>query len=177
MKKKNVAIAKIFFLLFAYGDKASQSATLWPYILFLLQLFRFSRGQCSFSLLFGATGHWAAPGGWTSLPLCELRTISQLSVSSEYHNLERFAGCSVDARSTTYRTVSHHKYGKKHFFFFFWLSRRMRLQPKRRIFLAKSIEGRHALATSYFSHETHAKTAKISRSHRGTPSHQATSSN
>ena len=116
----------------------------------------FSRGQCSFSLLFGATGHWAAPGGWTSLPLCELRTISQLSVSSEYHNLERFAGCSVDARSTTYRTVSHHKNGKK----MFWLSRRMRLQPKRRIFLAKSIAGRHALATSYFSHETHAKTQK-----------------
>ena len=46
------------------------------------------------------------------------------------------------------------------FFFFFWLSRRMRLQPKRRIFLAASVTGRRCLSISYFSHETHAKTQK-----------------
>ena len=45
---------------------------------------------------------------------------------------------------------------------FFWLSRRMRLQPKRRIFLAVSIAGRHALQTSYF-HTKH--TQKRKKSH------------
>ncbi len=35
----------------------------------------FSSGQCSFSCLFGATGTLAVPGGWTSPPHCELRTI------------------------------------------------------------------------------------------------------
>ena len=35
----------------------------------------FSSGQCSFSCLFGATGPLSVPGGWTSPPLCELRTI------------------------------------------------------------------------------------------------------
>ena len=35
-----------------------------------------------------------------------------------------------------------------------WLSRRMRLQPKRRIFLAQSIAGRHALQNFELLHET-----------------------
>ena len=35
----------------------------------------FSSGQCNFSCLFGATGPLSVPGGWTSPPLCELRTI------------------------------------------------------------------------------------------------------
>ena len=34
----------------------------------------FSSGQCYFSCLFGATGTLSVPGGWTSPPLCELRT-------------------------------------------------------------------------------------------------------
>ena len=33
-----------------------------------------SSGQCNFSCLFGATGPLSVPGGWTSPPLCELRT-------------------------------------------------------------------------------------------------------
>ena len=41
-----------------------------------------------------------------------------------------------------------------------WLSRRMRLQPKRRIFLAQSIAGRHALQNFELLHKTHAKTQK-----------------
>ena len=40
----------------------------------------FSSGQCSFSCLFGATGTLAVPGGWTSPPLCELRTILQTDI-------------------------------------------------------------------------------------------------
>ena len=35
----------------------------------------FSSGQCSIFCLFGATGTLAVPGGWTSPPHCELRTI------------------------------------------------------------------------------------------------------
>ena len=34
----------------------------------------FSSGKCNFSCLFGATGPLSVPGGWTSPPLCELRT-------------------------------------------------------------------------------------------------------
>ena len=37
----------------------------------------FSSGQCRLSCLFGATGTLAVPGGWTSPPHCELRTILQ----------------------------------------------------------------------------------------------------
>ena len=37
----------------------------------------FSSGQCRFSCLFGATGTLGVPGGWTSPPHCELRTILQ----------------------------------------------------------------------------------------------------
>ena len=40
----------------------------------------FSSGQCSFSCLFGATGTLAVPGGWTSPPHCELRTILQTDI-------------------------------------------------------------------------------------------------
>ena len=40
----------------------------------------FSSGQSSFSLLFGATGPLSVPGGWTSPPLCELRTILQTDI-------------------------------------------------------------------------------------------------
>ena len=40
----------------------------------------FSSGQCSFSCLFGATGQLAVPGGWTSPPHCELRTILQTDI-------------------------------------------------------------------------------------------------
>ena len=40
----------------------------------------FSSGQCYFSCLFGATGTLSVPGGWTSPPLCELRTILQTDI-------------------------------------------------------------------------------------------------
>ena len=61
------------------------------------------------------------------------------------HTVANILVIPVDARTATNRTVSHHWVGKN-----FWLRRRMRRQPKRRIFLAKSIAGRHALQNFVF---------------------------
>ena len=58
----------------------------------------FSSGQCSFSCLFGATGQLAVPGGWTSPPLCELRTVLQKDIFS--HRVFRVFGlCTLGPHS------------------------------------------------------------------------------
>ena len=75
-----------------------------------------------------------------------LITYLHLSATDFHHNLDRFTGCSVDARSTTSRTVNHHKYGKENVLA---ESPPATAAEKKNIF-AKSIAGRHALQTSYF---------------------------
>ena len=73
----------------------------------------FSSGQCSFSCLFGATGTLAVPGGWTSPPLCELRTIfpttysvTGFSASTVFARLDRIVSRHILSGSRTSNSCS-----------------------------------------------------------------------